>query len=176
MCINIMFFCFSTHILTRRMTKTPSYLSCFILIFNSHPHKEDDAFLYFYMAHTYFSTHILTRRMTLSYIFTWRIHTFQLTSSQGGWPYERKFSFRYHFFNSHPHKEDDNYLSSYLSSYYIFQLTSSQGGWHLSLSSEKTISVFQLTSSQGGWPKVSFAVSYCVFFQLTSSQGGWQQL
>ena len=98
---------FSTHILTRRMTKT--------------------SVLYIYI--TIFSTHILTRRMTilvkkrhllLFFQLTssqggWLIAMdcnypdcfFQLTSSQGGWRLWSRIQSQHYLFNSHPHKEDD---------------------------------------------------------------------
>ena len=56
--------CFSTHILTRRMTVHDDTSLGVLQFFNSHPHKEDDIFsigLFYYIS---FSTHILTRRMT----------------------------------------------------------------------------------------------------------------
>ena len=55
------------------------------ILFNSHPHKEDDQRGFDNQAVMNFSTHILTRRMTHA-IF---------------------MQFRHYFFNSHPHKEDD---------------------------------------------------------------------
>ena len=39
------------------------------VLFNSHPHKEDDADQLLYIGRSLFSTHILTRRMTLCYSF-----------------------------------------------------------------------------------------------------------
>ena len=55
---------FSTHILTRRMT-CGLMMNVFILVlFNSHPHKEDDTFSPALSFFFFFSTHILTRRMT----------------------------------------------------------------------------------------------------------------
>ena len=56
--------CFSTHILTRRMT---CHNVCDIFkhfFFNSHPHKEDDKDASYRGEEIKFSTHILTRRMT----------------------------------------------------------------------------------------------------------------
>ena len=103
---------FSTHILTRRMTICDATNPTSAMIFNSHPHKEDDTLsiqtysLYqFFNSHPHkeddhhiptctatitFSTHILTRRMTVLCIF---------------------FCLQHLFFNSHPHKEDDHFLS-----------------------------------------------------------------
>ena len=75
--------------------------------FNSHPHEEDDESERFQLSWQVISTHILTRRMTATLKYSKRMKRFQLTSSQGGWPYWcDTFSFRY-YFNSHPHKEDD---------------------------------------------------------------------
>ena len=98
---------FSTHILTRRMTHL-----AFVLVFSSG-----------------FSTHILTRRMTCTGIYCCYSFIFQLTSSQGGWPF--------HF--------------STWSFWKVFQLTSSQGGWPDALRVRTGAGTFQLTSSQGGW-------------------------
>ena len=58
---------------------------------------------------------------------------FQLTSSQGGWQWCMLLLMKKMYFNSHPHKEDDEVrrLLNILSG--IFQLTSSQGGWLLLL-------------------------------------------
>ena len=55
---------FSTHILTRRMTRMQNPHTEIQLFFNSHPHKEDDHCVYFIPFIIAFSTHILTRRMT----------------------------------------------------------------------------------------------------------------
>ena len=86
----------------------PSFIVIF-LFFNSHPHKEDDNNTTRILCKFFFSTHILTRRMTLLHacqcyvlsLFNSHPHkeddcthhktllllvTFQLTSSQGGWP------------------------------------------------------------------------------------------
>ena len=100
--------CFSTHILTRRMTNLSMDLLKRMYIFNSHPHKEDDdthkraiSCREFFNSHPHkeddgagnglpftimFSTHILTRRMTLA---------------------SSRLTTLFAFFNSHPHKEDD---------------------------------------------------------------------
>ena len=77
--------------------------------------------------------------------------SFQLTSSQGGWPM----------------------VSDTMRCYKLFQLTSSQGGWLSVDAIAPTISIFQLTSSQGGWPVLHRPRSCYISFQLTSSQGGW---
>ena len=82
--------------------------SPFSLYFNSHPHEEDDTvqFLYVHLCQN-ISTHILTRRMTTIDENQRGDDKFQLTSSQGGWPFT---AFLHPFllnFNSHPHKEDD---------------------------------------------------------------------
>ena len=104
-------------------------------VFNSHPHKEDDLLPDHKYQHCDFSTHILTRRMTMNvatddvsenfstHILTRRmticivvdelISTFQLTSSQGGWPRTESICSIRKFFNSHPHKEDDFWTSFY---------------------------------------------------------------
>ena len=165
--------CFSTHILTRRMT---SYYECLCYI-------------------GYFSTHILTRRMTTCIqqnrdsgsIFN--SHPHKEDDAHLFWCLKK-----YLFFNSHPHKEDDFRSCPEHRGFHIFQLTSSQGGW-LPLQATSIISfAFQLTSSQGGWPSKFIScttafisthiltrrmtdfdhLSFCFrIFQLTSSQGGW---
>ena len=78
--------CFSTHILTRRMTNLSMDLLKRMYIFNSHPHKEDDVWGIFIHRHWLFSTHILTRRMTphstigwVSFIFSTHILTRRMT-------------------------------------------------------------------------------------------------
>ena len=76
---------------------------------------------------------------------------FQLTSSQGGWPYMEQV-----------------YITLA-----VFQLTSSQGGWRALLQILVLFQLFQLTSSQGGWLKTKHIVDGVETFQLTSSQGGW---
>ena len=122
------FFCFSTHILTRRMTicgKCGSGYQVFQLtssqggwpvsvslsysmqFFNSHPHKEDDFLKHSSMGIMDFSTHILTRRMTDS--------DFICISNR--------------FFSTHILTRRMTELSELEALLEIFQLTSSQGGW-----------------------------------------------
>ena len=101
--------CFSTHILTRRMTNLSMDLLKRMYIFNSHPHKEDDdthkraiSCREFFNSHPHkeddgagnglpftimFSTHILTRRMTPQstkcmwvYVFSTHILTRRMTA------------------------------------------------------------------------------------------------
>ena len=127
------FLCFSTHILTWRMTFLSDTTFFYIMLFNSHPHKEDDLLrnivtgIYVFSTHILtrrmtwtecirtrevgFSTHILTRRMTgmlLQYLqtveFSTHILTWRMTVSV------QSITSGYLLFNSHPHKEDDNYL------------------------------------------------------------------
>ena len=77
-------------------------------VFNSHPHKEDDCVAFNLANHNAFSTHILTRRMTSPFSYGgFGVVVFQLTSSQGGWLMNPERREVYQFFNSHPHKEDD---------------------------------------------------------------------
>ena len=128
---------FSTHILTRRMTKKIK-LYCFIIVFqltsSQGGWRECNASKCPLCFSTHiltrrmtgvggeketaqkFSTHILTRRMTSYPIISISIAIFQLTSSQGGW------------------------LGSANCSFFavLFQLTSSQGGWLDIQSSEQT--------------------------------------
>ena len=75
---------FSTHILTRRMTISTSSSERFSILFNSHPHEEDDFFCVLLQCAILFSTHILTRRMTIQRAHGERVEVFQLTSSRGG--------------------------------------------------------------------------------------------
>ena len=74
---------FSTHILTRRMTNSIE-IDKTENLFNSHPHKEDDECNGCNWFCIDFSTHILTRRMTLWEKLQGTVDAFQLTSSQGG--------------------------------------------------------------------------------------------
>ena len=96
--------------------------------FNSHPHKEDDSQCKCYQAESVISTHILTRRMTRTLVYdsglkiiSTHILTRRMTTSVS--PY----SYRQHF-NSHPHKEDDQWPVARGCAVLSFQLTSSQGG------------------------------------------------
>ena len=99
--------------------------------FNSHPHKEDDRSIRGHVNPKDFSTHILTRRMTiLNY---WKLsqedfstHILTRRMTAGLSTYVNQIFFSTHiltrrmtsaqlmennpqkFFNSHPHKEDDN--------------------------------------------------------------------
>ena len=129
--VNVRNIIFSTHILTRRMTQRRDHYVYGRCIFNSHPHKEDDEVIWATSCDIAFSTHILTRRMTC-----------------------RQFA--------------DN-------RYRVFQLTSSQGGWLIFILSVKSYHIFQLTSSQGGWPERDTSTVGAFDFQLTSSQGGWRR-
>ena len=128
--------------------------SSFYQIFNSHPHMEDDMVRFPLRIFLVFSTHILTWRMTSNgfhrmqghhfstHILTWRMTgksimkiiavIFQLTSSQGGWRWQKRLMMELLLFNSHPHKEDDIFDHIPKSYSHNFQLTSSHGGWHYS--------------------------------------------
>ena len=187
---------FSTHILTRRMTSASVY-NVICEFFNSHPHKEDDlSYMFSYRSRklfnshphkeddnssqektfvAIFSTHILTRRMTKRTGSIGYHSTFQLTSSQGGWPNWTPLRYRDIFFNSHPHKEDDDEMRKMADdldfSTHILtrRMTISKRYWipiarfstHI-LTRRMTIVLFfrstslsfQLTSSQGGWPSL----------------------
>ena len=92
-----------------------------ILLFNSHPHKEDDGRRTLCAVERDFSTHILTRRMTCTpslcssgTIFSTHILTRRMTRMQN--PHTEIQL----FFNSHPHKEDDVPVPSPYIQYYIF--------------------------------------------------------
>ena len=97
----------STHILTRRMTKSIVRKRVDRYHFNSHPHEEDDIMLEIVDDTHIISTHILTRRMTEHGLIRAKNHR---------------------YFNSHPHEEDDPRSFSYQQHFCIFQLTSSRGG------------------------------------------------
>ena len=120
---------FSTHIVTRRMTFSSSQYSHshpfqltssqggwrirkgwyhLHILFNSHPHKEDDQTIhrqcpqyYLFNSHPHKEDDATSGSLRL-----WEVY-FQLTSSQGGWRGNLSYLLRYCFFNSHPHKEDD---------------------------------------------------------------------
>ena len=83
-------------------------LISFFRDFNSHPHKEDDYYRQRTLRSRSISTHILTRRMTRLMRKTLHYWKFQLTSSQGGWRDFCNQLYSSEYFNSHPHKEDDN--------------------------------------------------------------------
>ena len=188
-------------------------------LFNSHPHKEDDDLIFIVWHITDFSTHILTRRMTMNvatddvsenfstHILTRRmticivvdelISTFQLTSSQGGWPRTESICSIRKFFNSHPHKEDDFWTSFYpvqlrffnshphkeddyvwvLLPYMIVfsthiltrRMTKRRCNLKMVLDFSTHILTRRMTLS-GLWDIRLF------YFQLTSSQGGWRWL
>ena len=97
---------FSTHILTRRMTKLHTIINSYRL----------------------FSTHILTRRMT----FTTR-NAFDYFTFFNSHPHEENDAntsasfLSPRFFNSHPHEENDDARAIELEWDAIFQLTSSRG-------------------------------------------------
>ena len=127
--VNVRNIIFSTHILTRRMTQRRDHYVYGRCIFNSHPHKEDDEVIWATSCDIAFSTHILTRRMTCRQFADNRYRVFQLTSSQGGWRAGCFIHPTHIFFNSHPHKEDDITTDNDGNPFSVFQLTSSQGGW-----------------------------------------------
>ena len=54
----------STHILTKRMTRTRFCTTTGLKHFNSHPHEEDDFYFLPFLIKRDISTHILTKRMT----------------------------------------------------------------------------------------------------------------
>ena len=121
---------FSTHILTRRMTNSniaTRFVKTFQLtssqggwrpaavlpdswyqIFNSHPHKEDDIDATGEMPTARNFQLTSSQGGWLSqYTAAGCSLFFQLTSSQGGWLFLANQKAHLQFFNSHPHKEDD---------------------------------------------------------------------
>ena len=188
---------FSTHILTRRMTKMITVKCIYLKLFNSHPHKEDDNSKFScHITFLCFSTHILTRRMTVVVLDVGCRWTFQLTSSQGGWQFLLHHPKEQCLFNSHPHKEDDitsdiiNSCDCFSTHILTRRMTGAPKGvfivWVFSthiLTRRMTFCFtsicvsaypFQLTSSQGGWLGSANCSFFAVLFQLTSSQGGWR--
>ena len=146
------------------------------MLFNSHPHKEDDE---------------------LEYGLIKKDVHFQLTSSQGGWRHSQESNILQRIFqltSSQGGWHTATWIAIIIN---IFQLTSSQGGWLEYSTPPDFRGIFQLTSSQGGWRcRKRLAIYHYVFnshphkeddtgflqannpvcvFQLTSSQGGWQQ-
>ena len=226
------------------MTKTPHRKETTSKHFNSHPHKEDDRYLYF--RHRMYEIFQLTSSQggwlhQEQFYPCWK--AFQLTSSQGGWqatgPINLKGSIKFqltssqggwrkdydvqsgqehisthiltrrmtcaqiwtsliiHYFNSHPHKEDDLCKGHRLSApFWYFNshphkeddlcpCRSALLPWYFNSHPHKEDdrdgnlyrkkgTLFQLTSSQGGWRLLSMQVKATTIFQLTSSQGGWR--
>ena len=76
----------STHILTKRMTRQWRKQPTLPVYFNSHPHEEDDYFIFICPAPPFL---------------------FQLTSSRRGWLWCVEITLGCRHFNSHPHEEDD---------------------------------------------------------------------
>ena len=164
------------------------------VIFNSHPHKEDDGTFMVSACELGFSTHILTRRMTLVPICLLLFSVFQLTSSQGGWPVEQSISKNSKIFNSHPHKEDDfgsymlaaflcfstHILTRRMTSILLFRHAWRSFSTHI-LTRRMTHLAFVLVFSSGFSThiltrRMTCTGIYCCYsfiFQLTSSQGGW---
>ena len=142
--------------------------------FNSHPHEEDDRCIEHFEMSEDISTHILTKRMTpfkkifrhwtdiSTHILTKRMTVLEVVAS---WEkgisthiLTKRMTFKQYFvysyclyFNSHPHEEDDGYLSD---ENYIYD-----------------ISTHILTK------RMTFCCNNCscnhILFQLTSSRRGW---
>ena len=97
----------STHSLTRRLTIFV-YLTYIIHhYFNSQPHKEADQYSVIVVCFNCISIHSLTRRLTKMTERSALYHAFQLTASQGGWPWIGLLKNGITHFNSQPHKEAD---------------------------------------------------------------------
>ena len=165
----------STHILTKRMTRQWRKQPTLPVYFNSHPHEEDDYFIFICPAPPFL---------------------FQLTSSRRGWLWCVEITLGCRHFNSHPHEEDDYTqalaeLEKLISTHILtkrmtkevhtqkksgqFQLTSSRRGWLEDEEMALAVRRFQLTSSRRGWPSFRADLSIrFVIFQLTSSRRGWR--
>ena len=164
------------------------------LLFNSHPHKEDDFSFLLQPPILHFSTHILTWRMTAATLSLEVSKNFQLTSSQGGWLRLLLPDLSVRLFNSHPHKEDDfkwtfifrkvafstHILTRRMTC--VIDLVDCQKHFSTHILTRRMTRIvikadggiiFQLTSSQGGWQHPIFLPVFWSVFQLTSSQGGW---
>ena len=81
----------------------------------------------------YISTHILTKRMTR--ICVWQVSSEDIISTHILTKRMTHFRFRkpqvFHYFNSHPHEEDDKNPLILLITPLTFQLTSSRRGWQI---------------------------------------------
>ena len=100
-------------------------------LFNSHPHKEDDEVIWATSCDIAFSTHILTRRMTHLHIvckilshFSTHILTRRMTGKR--YKYSRSLWFSTHILTRRMTKRNAN-----IEDLKAFQLTSSQGGWRV---------------------------------------------
>ena len=122
-------FSISTHILTKRMTGVWNTSSIKCSYFNSHPHEEDDANSADIASLKTFQLTSSRRGWLVFTLVVGYYSLFQLTSSRRGWPKSKSHSFFQQHFNSHPHEEDDFFISAYVSMYSSFQLTSSRRGW-----------------------------------------------
>ena len=126
---------FSTHILPRRMTECRWTYIRYLLLFNSHPPKEDDDGQ---------NEHCICEL------------TFQLTSSQGGWRYEHNKIYRTSDFSTHilPRRMTCKcsmcFIQISFSTHILPRRMTSP------LPATGGVYVFQLTSSQGGWRYQSF--------------------
>ena len=78
------------------------------LYFNSHPHEEDDEVNGVKYDENIFQL-TSSRRGWLNSTFTFvNTFLFQLTSSRRGWQCTYSGLYKYYYFNSHPHEEDDS--------------------------------------------------------------------
>ena len=132
--------------------------------------------------------------MTLQLAILFRLFLFQLTSSRRGWQCITLSESLIVYFNSHPHEEDDSFLSfgkssSPISTHILtkrmtilFRLchrhyTISTHILTKRMTARSVISyygwIFQLTSSRRGWPLQCSMNGLTESFQLTSSRRGW---
>ena len=121
--------------------------------FNSRPHKEVDLVAICSNLSVLISIHDLTRRSTVvREVIFHKIWLFQFTTSQGG----RRIAL------------------SASSPSFTFQFTTSQGGRRGNEKYRLIIPTFQFTTSQGGRHKLPLSLSCGDIFQFTTSQGGRQ--
>ena len=144
----------------KRMTHNWSHIFWHSVHFNSHPHEEDDPTDPEPLNYTGISTHIITKRMTVKLGEINMSGSFQLTSSRRGWLKQLSHSAETHYFNSHPHEEDDLKakrlsLCQLISTHILTKRMTFSG-----ISLLIWLRTFQLTSSRRGWPERTWTYVY----------------
>ena len=127
--INTVLFKISTHILTKRMTQQNLSKIDSWNYFNSHPHEEDDCFVFASVIMWHISTHILTKRMTLLCMLWIKYATFQLTSSRRGWRMVSWVECPKNKISTHILTKRMTKSVNSGCAFITFQLTSSRRGW-----------------------------------------------